>query len=56
MRKTKLVGAEALIEAIEQIQTGTVQGRPNRDEEATYFSFPTEADRQVFRRVGRRFF
>jgi methionyl-tRNA formyltransferase len=56
VKKTKLAGAEALIDAIEQIRAGTVQRRPNRDEDATYFSFPTKADRQAFRAAGRRFF
>ncbi|MBN1341608.1 MAG: hypothetical protein JXQ73_02960 [Phycisphaerae bacterium] len=56
VRRTKAAGADILLEAIEQIRTGTVRRRPNRDEEATYYSFPTRADRQAFLAAGRRFF
>jgi len=56
VRKTKAAGAEALIEATDQIEKGTVIRRPNRDEEATYFTFPTARDRKAFRAAGRRFF
>ena len=56
VRKTKAAGAEALVEAVRRIEDGTVRRRPNREEEATYFSFPTAADRKVFRAVRRRFF
>jgi len=56
VRKTKTVGAQALIQTVEQIRTGTVQRKPNREEEATYFSFPTAKDRGAFLAAGRRFF
>ena len=55
VRRTKAAGAEILIEAVEQVRNGTVQRRPNKDEDATYFSFPTAADRRAFRAAGRRF-
>ena len=55
VRKTKAQGAKALLEAIEQIESGTVTRTPNRDEDATYFSFPTAEDRRAFRKAGRRF-
>lgn len=54
--KTKVAGAEALIRAVGQIKVGTVERRPNREEEATYFSFPLARDRKVFLGRGRRFF
>jgi methionyl-tRNA formyltransferase len=54
--RTKSVGADILVQAIEQIDNGTVQRLPNCDEDATYFSFPTSKDRQVFHAAGRRFF
>lgn len=54
--KTKAAGAEALIEVIDQIRRGCETRRPNRDEKASYFSFPTAADRKAFLRQGRRFF
>lgn len=56
VRKTKAAGAYALIEVVEKIRSGQLMGRPNPEEEATYFSFPTAADRKAFRRAGRRFF
>ena len=56
VRKTKAAGAVLLVEAVEQIRNGTVSPSPNRDEDATYFSFPTAADRKAFRAAGRRFF
>lgn len=56
VRKTKNAGAEALLEAIARIKDGTVERRPNPDEEATYFSFPTAKDRKGFLAAGRNFF
>jgi len=56
VRKTKTAGAKAIIEAIDQIERGIVSRRQNTDAEATYFSFPTAADRKAFRKAGRRFF
>ncbi|MBW2004974.1 MAG: hypothetical protein JRI72_10265 [Deltaproteobacteria bacterium] len=54
--KTKAEGAKALIEAIKQIKAGTVQRKPNAEEDATYFSFPTAEDRKAFIKAGRRLF
>ncbi len=56
VKKTKAAGADALIEAIARIESGTISRQPNRDEEATYYSFPTAADRRAFAAAGRRFF
>ncbi len=56
VRKTKAAGAAALVDAVEQIRNGTVQRRPNLDEDATYYSFPTADDRKAFIKAGRRFF
>ncbi|MCX5638883.1 MAG: hypothetical protein NTX52_14495, partial [Planctomycetota bacterium] len=42
--KTKEAGARALVDAIQQIKAGTVSRSPNREEYATYFSFPTAKD------------
>ncbi len=55
VRRTKAVGAAALIDVIGQIRTGSVQRRANPDSQASYYSFPTAADAQVFRSAGRRF-
>lgn len=54
--KTKAAGAMALIDSIEQIKAGTVNRRPNLENEATYFSFPTAKDKKAFLKSGRRFF
>ena len=54
--KTKTAGAEALIEAINQIKAGTVKRKPNPEEDATYFSFPTYKDRKAFLASGKHFF
>jgi len=56
VRKTKRAGAEALVEAVMQIKSGTAMRKPNRKEEATYFSWPNKADRRAFLARGRRFF
>lgn len=56
VRKTKAAGTQALIEAVEQIKDGSVKRKPNLEEEATYFSFPTAKDRKAFIQAGRRFF
>lgn len=56
VKKTKAAGAEALIQAVERIKAGTVERRPNKEEEATYFTFPTAKDRRAFLAAGRRFF
>jgi methionyl-tRNA formyltransferase len=56
VRKTKAAGAEALVEVVFQIEKGAVERRPNRNEDATYFSFPTAQDRKAFFKAGRKFF
>lgn len=56
VRKTKGAGAQLLISTIRQIADGTAQRRPNLESEATYFSFPTAADKKVFAAAGRKFF
>jgi len=55
VRKTKQAGAAALVETIHDIKRGTTRPLPNRDEEATYYSFPTARDRRAFLAAGRRF-
>ena len=56
VRKTKAVGAYALIDAIHQIKDGSVERMPNLEEHATYYSFPTAKDRKAFLAAGRHFF
>ena len=54
--KTKSAGAKALVEVVRAIARGETQHSPNREDEATYFSFPTAKDAAQFYRNGRRFF
>ena len=56
VRKTKSAGAELLIDTIRRIANGTVERRPNTEADATYFSFPTAADKRAFLEAGHRFF
>ena len=56
VRKGKMIGAQALVEAVKLIRTGNATRIPNRKEDATYFSFPTGEDRKAFLAQGRRFF
>ena len=56
VRKTKTQAAQALILAIKQIKEGTVQRKPNREEDSTYYAFPTAKDRKAFIRAGKLFF
>ena len=53
MVRSKVVGIEALLEAVAQIERGTVAPRPMDGSRATYFSFPKRADAQRLRRMGR---
>ena len=56
IKKTKLAAGGALIEAIYGVRDGTVESQPNRDEDSTYFSFPTADEAKEFRRRGKRMF
>ncbi len=56
IQKTKRLGMEAIIEAIDNIYRGQVELIENSDEEKTYFSFPTKQDVRGFRKQGARFF
>jgi methionyl-tRNA formyltransferase len=55
MAKSKQLGAQALLEALDMLESGAVTAIPNPAEEATSFSFPTKAEAREFRRRGRRF-
>ena len=56
IKETKMLGMQAIIEAIERIQQDTFDLIPNPKEEATYFSFPTREDVKQFKSVGKKFF
>jgi len=56
IRITKVIGMDAVWEAVEKIRSGKVALIPNPDSEKTYFSFPTRADVQAFRAAGKRLY
>lgn len=55
LRKTKRLGAELLLEALELIESGRVSALPNNPEGEAYYSFPTVQDVRRFRAAGNRF-
>jgi methionyl-tRNA formyltransferase len=54
MVRSKQIGVQALLEAINRIEAGTVTARPMDASLATYFSFPTRADARRLRARGHR--
>jgi methionyl-tRNA formyltransferase len=56
IKKSKLVGMDAIVEAIEKINQGNFELIPNRDDEMTYYSFPKRNDVKDFINKGNRFF
>ncbi len=53
--KTKRVGAELLLESLDQLENGGVKEQPNDRSQATYYSFPTPEDGRRFRDLGLHF-
>tara|TARA_Y100001970_G_C14170225_1_gene823709 strand:- start:922 stop:1683 length:762 start_codon:yes stop_codon:yes gene_type:complete len=56
IKKTKKIGMDAIIEAVELIENNNVNTIDNNDEEMTYFKFPEKEDVKEFHRIGKRFF
>jgi methionyl-tRNA formyltransferase len=56
IRRTKVIGMDAVWEAVERIRCGNVELIPNPDAEKSYFSFPTNADVRAFRAAGKRLY
>jgi methionyl-tRNA formyltransferase len=54
IRQTKVIGMDAVWEAVEKIRDGDPELIPNPEAEKTYFSFPTAADVRAFRAAGMR--
>jgi len=54
LRSKVQYGALALAEAVQQIETGTVETDENPEREATYFSFPDQEAIHRFREQGRK--
>lgn len=52
MKKTKLAGGEAMVEAIKKVQDGTLTPRANNTENGSYFTWPTVEQAKKFRKKG----
>lgn len=56
IRQTKVIGMEAVWEAVEKLRSGAAETMPNPESEKSYFSFPTRADVRAFRAAGKRLY
>lgn len=54
--KSKKLGMDCIIIAIQSIIKGDVLLKPNQDELSSYYSFPTKKDVEEFVKSGKRFF
>ena len=54
IRRTKRIGAQYMIEAIDKIKSGDIAYIENDATEASYFSFPTRQDVRKFRAMGHK--
>lgn len=54
MKKTKLLGGNLMVQAIQDIANGTVSQTPNISSEGRYFTWPTADQAREFRRNGHR--
>ena len=52
IKKTKKLGGELICQTIQKIQDGTLEPKPNKTEEGSYFSWPTKENGKEFRRRG----
>jgi methionyl-tRNA formyltransferase len=56
IRDTKRMGMDAIIEAVDLIHSGDYELMENRDEDKSYYSFPTREDVREFQKAGKRFY
>jgi methionyl-tRNA formyltransferase len=56
IRRTKVIGMDAVWEAVEKVRVGKPKLIPNPDSEKSYFSFPTRDDVRAFRAAGKRLY
>jgi methionyl-tRNA formyltransferase len=56
IRRTKVIGMDAVWEAVEKVDKGGGELIPNPQSQKTYFSFPTRADVRAFRAAGKRLY
>jgi len=54
IRKTKRVGGDLMARVVRQMASGSVSVRENREEDGSYFGWPTIEQMQQFRRQGGR--
>ena len=54
--KTKRIGMDLVIKAVELIDKNQVNLKANPESEKSYFSFPSLKDVVEFRNLGKRFF
>ena len=54
MKKTKLLGGELMVQAIQHCAMGTMTVKPNKTEEGCYFTWPTVEQAREFRKKGKR--
>lgn len=54
MKKTKTLGGELMIQAVEAIADGTAERRKNDTEKGSYFTWPTVQQAKEFRAKGKR--
>jgi len=52
MVRSKQIGIQAIVKAVEQIEQGTIQSQPMDTSQATYSSFPKRIDAQRLRQMG----
>lgn len=56
IRQTKVIGMDAVWEAVGKIRRGSPKLIANSDAEKSYFSFPTRADVRAFHAAGKRLY
>lgn len=56
IKKSKKLGMDTIIEAIDKIKMDNHELIPNPDEEMTYYSFPSRQDVKEFYKAGKKFF
>jgi methionyl-tRNA formyltransferase len=54
--KTKKIGMDAIIEALDLIYSGEYTLIPNDESKMTYYSFPSRNDVREFKKLGKKFF
>jgi len=54
IRTTKRVGGDLMVRVVQEIASGMVSARENREEEGSYFGWPTVEQMRQFRRQGGR--